>query len=73
MFQETGIRVRDILVSGDGLTWTLDYGLHLEPVCLADAKNFIRELHRHCEPPVGWRYGAAVSDGGEVNPTEPVK
>ena len=66
MLQETHIHVRDILVSGDVLTWTLDYGLHLQQVSLADAKNFIREHHRHCEPPIGWKYGAAVFNGGEL-------
>lgn len=66
MFQETGIHVRDILVSGDVVSWTLDYGLHLEQVSLSNAKEFIREHHRHCEPPIGWKYGAAVFNGGKM-------
>ncbi len=63
---ETAIYVRDILVEGDVLRWTLDYGLHLEKVFFADAKEFIREHHRHCKAPVGWKYGSAVFNGREM-------
>ena len=63
---ETAIYVRDILLDGDVLRWTLDYGLRLADVSFADAKEFIREHHRHCKPPAGWKYGAAVFNGREM-------
>ena len=66
VLQETGIHVRDIIVSGGVLNWTLDYGLRIDKVTLADAKDFIREHHRHCGPPVGWKYGAAVFNGEDM-------
>ena len=66
MFLQTGIFVKDIIMTGDVLSWTLDYGLRLEAVSFADAKDFIRAHHRHCAPPVGWRYGAAVLNGREM-------
>lgn len=61
MLQQTGIHVRDVIGSGDVLSWTLDYGLHLEQISFADAKEFIRQHHRHCEPPVGWQFGSQFS------------
>lgn len=62
----TGIYVRDVIVTDDVLTWTLDYGLRLRPISFAEAKEFIEEHHRHCGPPVGRQYGAAVSNGAEM-------
>jgi hypothetical protein len=66
MFEKTGLIVKDILVSNDTLYWTLDYGLELRPVSFAEAKEFIRIHHRHCDPPVGWKYGAALFNGREL-------
>jgi hypothetical protein len=66
MFEKTGFIVKDILVVNDTLCWTLDYGLELRPVSFAEAKDFIRVHHRHCDPPVGWKYGAALLNGGEL-------
>ena len=66
MLQQTGIHVRDVIVCDDVLSWTLDYGLHLDQIAFADAKELIRKHHRHCEPPVGWQYGAAVFNGREM-------
>ena len=66
MLRETGIYVRDVIATDDTLTWTLDYGLRLHPISFAEAKEFIEEHHRHCRPPVGWQYGAAVSNGADM-------
>lgn len=65
MLYETGLMVREIVLTEDVLSWTLDYGLRLEPVDFATARDFIRDHHRHCAPPVGWKYGAAVFNGLE--------
>jgi len=65
MLSETGLLVREIVLTDDVLSWTLDYGLQLEPVDFATARDFIRDHHRHCAPPVGWKYGAAVFNGLE--------
>jgi len=66
MLRETGIRVHDLLAGDGTIHWTLDYGLHIEEIELEDAKQFIAEHHRHCEPPVGWMFGAAVFNGSEL-------
>lgn len=66
MYEETGLIVKDLLVSGDVLQWTIDYGLKLGPVSFADAQEFVRCHHRHCKPPVGWKFGQAVFNGCEM-------
>ncbi len=66
MLRETGIRVHDVLVENDAIHRTLDHGLHVEEIEFADAKAFIAEHHRHCEPPVGWMFGAAILNGSEL-------
>lgn len=66
MAELTGLIVKDILVDDDTLHWTLDYGLEFGPISFSDAKEFIRLHHRHCDPPVGWKYGAALFNGGEL-------
>ena len=65
MVEKTGLIVKDVLVTHDTLHWTLHYGLELRPVSFAEAKEFIRIHHRHCDPPIGWKYGAALFNGGE--------
>lgn len=40
--------------------------LELQPITFAEANEFIRQHHRHHLPPVGWKYGIAVSDGTRV-------
>lgn len=65
MFLQTGILVKDVIITGDVLSWTLDYGLRFEAVSFADAKEFIRVHHRHYDPPAGWKYGVAVFNGPE--------
>jgi len=36
------------------------------PVTLTVAKRFVREHHRHSEPPTGWYYGVGLSLDGEL-------
>ena len=38
-------------------------GLQLQPIGFRDAAAFIEAHHRHHSPPVGWKFGLAVSDG----------
>lgn len=66
MLREAGIAVHDIVVSKDSISWTLDYGLRLENISLAAAREFIAMHHRHCDPPVGWKFGAAVLNGSDL-------
>lgn len=40
--------------------------LQLQPKTFAEAAQFVRCHHRHHHPPVSWRFGCAVNDGGEV-------
>jgi len=40
--------------------------LSLQPISFSEASEFIREHHRHHQPPVGWKYGIAVNDGESV-------
>jgi len=71
MFEKTGLIVKDILVANDTLYWTLDYGLELRPVSFAEAKEFIRTHHRHCDPPVGWntvRRCSMAANWSELSP-----
>ena len=40
--------------------------LELVPVTFAEACRFIARHHRHHLPPVGWKFGLAVSDGERI-------
>lgn len=40
MLYEAGLLVREIVLTEDVLSWTLDYGLRLEPVDFATARDF---------------------------------
>lgn len=44
----------------------LDHNLVVVPVTLTVAKAFVLEHHRHCPPPAGWRFGAAVMNGAQM-------
>lgn len=66
MFELTGLVVHDVLATDDTLSWTLDYGLELRAVPFSVAQEFIRDHHRHCDPPTGWKYGAALFNGAEM-------
>ncbi len=41
----------------------LDYRLDVRPVTFAAMCDFVRRHHRHCPPPVTWRFGAAIFNG----------
>ena len=66
MLLQAGVAVRDIIVHKGSLGWTLDYGLRLGEISFAEAREFIRIHHRHCDPPVGWKFGAAIFNGPEL-------
>jgi hypothetical protein len=66
LLMQAGLAVRDVIVHEGSLSWTLDYGLRLGEVSFAEAREFIRIHHRHCDPPVGWKFGAAVFNGAEL-------
>ncbi len=66
MREMTGLVVHDILLDGDTLGWTLHYGLEFHPIEFAQAKTFIQEHHRHCDPPPGWKYGISLLNGTEL-------
>lgn len=38
-------------------------GLHLVPITLEDANDYVRRLHRHSKPTVGHKFSVAVTDG----------
>ncbi|OJV40162.1 MAG: hypothetical protein BGO25_03160 [Acidobacteriales bacterium 59-55] len=64
--EATGLVVHDILTKDGALRWTLHYGLEIGEVMFSDVKEFIREHHRHCDPPSGWKYGAALFNGDDM-------
>lgn len=63
MLHATGLVVHDILAGVDTLRWTLHYGLELLDISFTTAKEFIQAHHRHCDPPLGWKYGKALFKG----------
>jgi hypothetical protein len=40
--------------------------LIIQPIDFDEACEFIRRHHAHHQPPVGWKFGVAVSDGQKV-------
>lgn len=66
LLQATGLFVHDVLTDAGTLCWTLHYGLEIRDVTFAVAKEFIREHHRHCDPPPGWKFGAALFNGDDM-------
>lgn len=40
--------------------------LELQPIDFKEAVAFVRQHHRHHEPPVGWKFGIAANDGSKV-------
>lgn len=66
LLREAGVAVSNIIVGDDCISWTLDYGLRLGTISFAEACEFIGAHHRHCDPPVGWKFGAAVRNGEEL-------
>lgn len=41
----------------------IDWNLEVVPISQRAAKEFVRKHHRHCPPPAGWKFGAAVRNG----------
>lgn len=66
MYEETGLIVKDLLMSGGVLNWIVDYGLKLGPVSFADAREFVERHHRHSKAPAGWKFGQAVFNGRDM-------
>jgi hypothetical protein len=58
----TGHRLRR-LYDDRGSTPVLDYRLDVRPVAFATMRDFVRRYHRHCAPPVTWRFGASIWNG----------
>ncbi|MBG6083112.1 XF1762 family protein [Rubrivivax gelatinosus] len=56
-----GSKVRRVIADGGQLL--IDWHLQVVPIGQRAAKDFIRTHHRHCPPPAGWRFGAAVRNG----------
>lgn len=52
------------VIDDDG-QFLLDCNLRVVDVTLREAKAFVAEHHRHCPPPVSWRFGAAVMNGSQ--------
>lgn len=50
-------------ISDGGGHLILDYRLRVDPLPFAQAREFVRIHHRHCKPPVGWRFGAGCWNG----------
>lgn len=40
--------------------------LHITPISLAEAREFVRRHHRHHQPPPGHKFSLAVSSGDDV-------
>lgn len=40
--------------------------MKLRPVTLKEAKEFVREHHRHNKPPLSWRFGVGLESAGEL-------
>lgn len=62
----TGQPCRRSYLSDSQFGLALDYGLRLGEVTQKVAKAFVREHHRHCPPPAGWRWGHGLYNGGEL-------
>ena len=58
----TGQRLRRVADDG-GYAMLLDYQLELCPVTFEAARAFVARHHRHCAPPVTWRFGQSVRNG----------
>lgn len=63
---ETGLDARTVYVDDTTGCIRVDYGLRLEAIPQRDAKEFVREHHRHNKPPAGWRWGHAVYNGQDL-------
>lgn len=62
--QSAGAKARRVIDDAGQLV--IDWHPQITEVTLAEAKAFVQEHHRHCPPPVGWRFGAGVRNGSEL-------
>lgn len=44
----------------------LDWNLEVVPVDWKTARAFVRDHHRHCKRPRGWRFGAGLMNGSDL-------
>lgn len=62
-----GLEVRDLVDRDPGIAgFVLDFGITVGEVTLQQAKDFVREHHRHNKPPCGWRWGHGAYNGDEL-------
>ena len=61
----TGHRLRRVS-DGQGCQPMLDWQLDLRPIRFAQARAFVARYHRHCPPPVAWRFGIGVANGHQL-------
>lgn len=62
--QVAGARARRVIDDCGQLV--IDWNPVIATVTLDQAKAFVRAHHRHCPPPVGWRFGAGVMNGSQL-------
>lgn len=68
----TGLYVRRLIFGDDaGYHYgnggiTLDLGIEIREISLAEARDFVRKHHRHNAPPPGWRFGYGAWNGAEL-------
>ena len=43
----------------------LDWNIDVRAIRWRDARDFVRQHHRHCPPPAGWKFGASLYNGRE--------
>ncbi len=66
MYFETGIRVRDVIVSDEAISWVLDYGVRLDPVSFPVVRQSIQQHHRHLNASEGWKFGVVAFNRDEM-------
>lgn len=64
----SGPKLRRIADDGFG-GLVLDFHPQIEETTLAEVRAFVGRHHRHCAEPVGWRFGCAVNNGGDLTRT----
>lgn len=63
----TGLELRDVVDREPGIDgYCLDFGITVGEVTLQQAKDFVRQHHRHNRPPCGWRFGFGAYNGTEL-------
>lgn len=60
----SGQKVRRVVDASGQLL--LDWHLQVRNVSWASARDVVTSHHRHCPPPVGWKFGAGIFNGSEL-------